>query len=42
MEIGIPQDKKLGEVLQKLLDAVLEQPELNNREQLIELAKRFL
>ncbi|OGO77655.1 MAG: polynucleotide adenylyltransferase [Clostridiales bacterium GWB2_37_7] len=39
VEMGFPQDRKLGEVLQKLLDAVLEQPKMNERNKLLELAK---
>jgi tRNA nucleotidyltransferase (CCA-adding enzyme) len=42
MDMGFPQGKKLGEVLQLLLDAVLEQPELNQREKLLEIARKFL
>lgn len=41
LDIGFPQGKNLGEVLQKLLDAVLEQPELNKRGKLLELAMVF-
>lgn len=42
MQLGIPQGKKLGQVLQQLLEAVLEQPELNDRERLLELSKRLI
>jgi tRNA nucleotidyltransferase (CCA-adding enzyme) len=42
MDMDFPQGKKLGEVLQQLLDAVLEQPELNEREKLLEMAKKLL
>jgi tRNA nucleotidyltransferase (CCA-adding enzyme) len=42
VELGIPQDKKLGEALQKLLNTVLEQPEMNDRDKLLELAKKLM
>jgi len=42
MEIGIPQGKKLGEVLQHLLDAVLEQPQLNERDVLLQMARKMI
>jgi tRNA nucleotidyltransferase (CCA-adding enzyme) len=42
MKMGVPQSKKLGEILQMLLDAVLEQPELNTRDMLLEMTQRFL
>jgi putative nucleotidyltransferase with HDIG domain len=41
MEAGIPSGKKLGIILQNLLEAVLEDPEMNTREKLLETAKRF-
>lgn len=42
MDMGIPQGKKLGEILQQLLEAVLEQPELNQRNTLLSMAKKLL
>ena len=39
MEIGIPEGKKIGEVLKRLLNLVLENPELNNKEILLEHVK---
>ncbi len=42
MELGVPQGKQLGAILQKLLDDVLENPEHNTREYLSELVKREL
>ena len=41
MDMGFPQGKKLGEVLQMLLDAVLEQPELNERDRLLAIAMKY-
>ncbi len=40
--IGFKQDKTLGTVLKMLFDMVLEQPELNCRATLIQLAKKYL
>jgi len=40
-EAGIPKNYKMGLVLQFLLDAILEDPSLNNKEKLIEIAKNF-
>ncbi|HUV84546.1 MAG TPA: HD domain-containing protein, partial [Methanosarcinales archaeon] len=40
--MGFPQGKNLGEVLQRLLDTVLEQPELNDRDRLLEMAKKLI
>ena len=39
MDMGVPQGKEIGEILSWLLDQVLEQPELNERETLTELVK---
>ena len=39
MELGVPQGKQLGAILQKLLDDVLENPEHNTREYLSELVR---
>lgn len=39
MELGIPSGKGLGEVLKKLLDIVLEEPEKNTREELLAAVK---
>lgn len=40
MELGVPQGKRLGAILQKLLEDVLENPEHNTREYLTEQVKR--
>ncbi len=40
MDIGIPAGPKLGETLKELLDRVLEDPTKNERETLLELAKK--
>lgn len=37
MDMGVPQGKEIGELLSWLLDQVLEQPQLNDRETLIKL-----
>ena len=42
MQIGVPQGKQLGVILQKLLEDVLENPEHNTREYLSELVKQEL
>lgn len=39
MELGVPQGKQLGAILQKLLEDVLEKPEHNTREYLSELVR---
>ncbi len=39
MNIGIPQGKEIGKILNDLLEMVLEDIELNNRETLLEIAK---
>ena len=40
IEAGIPAGKNLGSTLEKLLDAVLDDPALNTKEQLLELVKK--
>ncbi|MCL2196963.1 MAG: HD domain-containing protein [Treponema sp.] len=40
MAIGIPSGKMLGAVLKELLETVLDDPAQNNREKLLEIAKR--
>lgn len=42
LDMGFPQGKNMGEVLQKLLDAVLEQPELNKRDILLRMVKKSM
>jgi tRNA nucleotidyltransferase (CCA-adding enzyme) len=42
LDMGFPEGKNLGELLQKLLDAVLDQPELNERDKLIKMAKHWI
>lgn len=37
--LGIPQGKRIGEILNELMEMVLEQPELNEKEKLIEIVK---
>ena len=41
MENGIPAGKKLGEILNHLLDCVIEDPSLNSREKLLEIVKNI-
>jgi hypothetical protein len=41
MENGIPAGKQLGAILQKLMEIVLEHPEENEREHLVEIALRM-
>lgn len=36
---GIPQGKKMGEILKDLFEMVLEQPEINTKEQLLEIVR---
>jgi tRNA nucleotidyltransferase/poly(A) polymerase len=38
--LGIPAGKKLGAILNELFEAVLEDPGLNEKEKLLELAKK--
>lgn len=40
IELGYPQGKKIGEILDYLLEKVLEKPELNEKEKLIEIIKK--
>ena len=42
IQIGWKPGKELGEMLQKLLELVLDYPEYNNREKLLEEAKKNL
>ena len=42
IELGMKQGKNIGFVLEQLYEAVLEEPELNNRETLLELANKFM
>jgi tRNA nucleotidyltransferase (CCA-adding enzyme) len=42
LDMGFPQSEKLGEVLRKLLDSVLEQPELNDRNRLLAMAEKLI
>jgi putative nucleotidyltransferase with HDIG domain len=39
IEAGIPSGKRLGVILSRLLEAVIDDPELNNREKLLEMAE---
>jgi tRNA nucleotidyltransferase/poly(A) polymerase len=41
MVTGIPGGKKMGVILNSLLEAVLEDPEMNSREKLLEIAERL-
>jgi putative nucleotidyltransferase with HDIG domain len=41
MEAGIPGGKKMGVILHSLLEAVLEDPEMNSRKKLLEIAERL-
>jgi tRNA nucleotidyltransferase (CCA-adding enzyme) len=42
LDMGFPQSEKLGEVLRNLLDSVLEQPELNERNRLLTMAEKLM
>jgi tRNA nucleotidyltransferase (CCA-adding enzyme) len=42
INIGVPKGKAIGEILHKLLDDVIDHPEHNTHEQLIEMAKNIL
>jgi tRNA nucleotidyltransferase/poly(A) polymerase len=42
MEAGIPSGKKMGVILQSLLEAVLEDPEMNSKGKLLEMAERLI
>ena len=39
---GIPQGKQTGEMLGRLLDMVIDNPSMNNREMLLDAAKKFM
>lgn len=41
MDIGISPGAKMGEILEKLLQVVLEKPELNDREKLLKIANKI-
>jgi tRNA nucleotidyltransferase/poly(A) polymerase len=41
MDLGIPPGKQMGLILQELLEAVVEDPELNSRERLLDIAGRI-
>ena len=41
LELGIPTGRKIGIILQWLLDSVLDDPRQNERERLLEIARRF-
>jgi tRNA nucleotidyltransferase (CCA-adding enzyme) len=40
-QIGIPPGPEMGQVLRELLDAVVEHPELNSKEELLGMAKQY-
>ena len=40
MELGIPKGPKIGEILEELLKRVIEEPKLNNKELLLDIAKK--
>lgn len=41
MQLGIPAGKELGRILKELLECVIEDPAMNNKERLIETAKKI-
>lgn len=41
ISMGVPEGKAVGAMLAKLLDAVLDEPSLNNREDLLKLAEKW-
>ncbi len=41
INIGIPQGREIGETLSRLLDIVVDYPEENNKERLLEIAKKM-
>lgn len=41
IQLGIPQGPLIGQVLQQLMSAVVENPEINDRNQLLELARSY-
>ena len=42
LALGYPQGRLVGETLRKLLNTVLDHPEYNNREKLLELAAQII
>jgi tRNA nucleotidyltransferase (CCA-adding enzyme) len=40
--MGVPQGQRIGEVLSTIFDAVVENPELNQRETLLNMAKSMI
>lgn len=42
MDLGVNKGRKIGFILNKLLEAVLENPELNTKEYLLEYCKKFI
>ena len=40
MNLGIPKGPKIGEILEDLLKRVIEEPKLNNKELLVDIAKK--
>ena len=41
MEAGIPAGKELGRILNELLNCVIEDPAMNEKEKLLEVAKKL-
>lgn len=41
ISVGFEEGRQIGELLDRLLNAVIENPELNNRDALIEIARKF-
>ena len=39
LAMGIPQGKRMGEILKDLFEVVLERPEINTKEQLLEIVR---
>jgi len=42
IQMGVPQGQRIGEVLNTIFDRVVDEPELNNREILIKMAKEII
>ena len=42
MKLGVEKGRRLGEILQKLLDAVIEDPGLNQKDALLKLAEKWI
>ena len=40
INLGIPKGPKIGEILEELLKRVIEEPKLNNKELLVDIAKK--